>query len=93
LERREGRGVHCWGGRNQAKVYHAQAIKAEGGTNWTPSKYRTFEKETHRRETVFANLVSDKGFIAGFLQGTQRTQHLGATNGRCLGQGRGSRVE
>lgn len=68
MKRREGREVHCRGSRNQAKVYHAQAIKGERSTNWTPSKYRTFEKETHRRETVSANLISDKGFIAGFYK-------------------------
>lgn len=68
MKRREGREDHRRGGRNQAKVYHAQAFKGDGGTNWTPSKYRTFEKETHRRETVFANLISDKRFIGGFYK-------------------------
>lgn len=47
------------GRKNQAKVYHSQAIKEEGGTNLILSKYRTFEKGTHRREAVFANLLSE----------------------------------
>lgn len=69
MKRREGREVHRRGGRNQANVYYAQAFeRGRGGTNWTPSKYRTFEKETHERQTVFANLISDKRFIKGFYE-------------------------
>lgn len=46
---------------------HKQS-KGKGGTNWIPSKYRTFEKETHRWKTVFANLISDKRVTGGFYR-------------------------
>lgn len=71
VEKERGQTAHCKSSRNQAKVYHTHAIKVGvgvGGTNWIPPKRRTFEKETRRRETIFVNLVSDKGFIAGFYK-------------------------